>query len=197
MLNGEPATLGSPVNPTKDKILIDDKPLRAPKKFTYLMLNKPTGYTTTKSDPYAEKTIYDLLPAEYHHLHPVGRLDRESEGLLLLTDDGDFTYSMTHPRNDSQKTYEVKIKTPLSDEQIQKLEKGITIQEETGPYKTKPCRIIKLGNKLSVTLKEGRNRQIRKMFQAAGTRVVFLKRIKMGKYELGDLKKGDYKLVHD
>ncbi len=195
-INGEPAILGHQVDPQKDKISIHGQTIHSPAKFTYIMLHKPTGYVTSKADPHADQTIYELLPAKYQHLHSVGRLDRESEGLLLLTDDGDFTYQMTHPSNNSEKTYQIKIKNPLTPKQIKRLESGIIIEEKKGPYKTKPCRITSLGlNRFEIVLNEGRNRQIRKMFQEAGTRVVFLKRIKMGQYELGKLKKGDWKIV--
>jgi 23S rRNA pseudouridine2605 synthase len=195
-VNGEAPSIGTQIDPEIDRVSINGKTIHAPAEFTYIMLHKPTGYTTTKSDPHADRTIYDLLPDKYHHLHPVGRLDRDSEGLLLLTDDGDFTYKMTHPSNNSEKTYHIKIKNPLNPKQIDRLEIGILIEEDQGLYKTKPCKIKSLGqNKFEIALSEGRNRQIRKMFQAAGTRVVFLKRLKMGAYELEKLKKGDWKIV--
>ncbi|MBT5016705.1 rRNA pseudouridine synthase [Candidatus Peregrinibacteria bacterium] len=195
-INGEPATLGHQVDPQTDQISVHGKTIATPAKFTYIMLHKPTGYITTKADLQDDQTIYALLPQKHHHLHPVGRLDRESEGLLLLTDDGDFTYQMTHPSNDSEKIYQVKIKNPLNPNQIQKIESGIIIEEKKGPYKTRPCEIKSIGvNRFEITLHEGRNRQIRKMFKAAGSSVVFLKRIKMGKHELGKLKKGDWKNV--
>ncbi|HCW32197.1 MAG: ribosomal large subunit pseudouridine synthase B [Candidatus Peregrinibacteria bacterium GW2011_GWE2_39_6] len=194
--------LGKNIDPKNDQIFINGKSLKPPQNFTYLLLNKPTGYTTTRSDPHAEKTIYSLIPSKFHHLHPVGRLDKESEGLLLLTDDGDFTYQMTHPKHDNEKTYEIKVKGTPSVEQLNYLEKGITITEEIKgekiQYQTLPCKIISHYSKKStllITLHEGRKRQIRKMLQKIGHPVVYLKRISIGKYHLKNLKIGEWEIV--
>ncbi len=195
-INGEPATLGHQVDPQNDRISIHGKTIHAPDKFTYIMLNKPTGYTTTKSDPHADRTIYELLPDKFHHLHSAGRLDRESEGLLLLTDDGDFTHSITHPRNNCEKIYKIKVKGTPTSKTIARLQSGITIKEDNGDYHTRPCEIIPQKNgMLQVKLHEGRKRQIRKMFATVGHPVTYLKRVKMGGYELGNLKKGDWKKI--
>jgi len=169
------------------------------------MLHKPTGYTTTKSDPNtsAEETIYVLLPPQYHTLNPVGRLDKNSEGLLLLTDDGDFSYEMTHPKHDLSKTYEVRLKYPPKPIDIQRLQKGVNIIEETTKgrtvYRTEPCEITqgRDAKHFRVILREGRNRQIRKMFKKIGCPVVYLKRLSMGSYELGTLEKGKWMLTTD
>lgn len=201
-INGKKVTeLGTQIDPEKDKITVNGKKLEATKKFTYVMFHKPAGTTTTRSDRYATQTIYQLLPQTFHHLHPVGRLDKESEGLLLLTDDGDFTFLMTHPKHGGKKTYDVVLKKIATDEKLERLRKGIVITEEVDgeerPYQTYPC-LIKRGKDpkmIRITLREGRKRQIRKMCQKIGCPVVYLKRISMGPYDLGDLPRGDWKTI--
>lgn len=195
--------LGAQINPQKDKITIQGNTLKIPKQFTYLLLNKPSGYTTTRSDPFAEKTIFDLLPKQFHNLHPVGRLDKDTEGLLLLTDDGEFTYQMTHPSRACEKTYEVDVQKKIPSQIVEKLEKGIQIEEEKKGemtfYQTQPCRIKSLKkdseSHYEVIISEGRKRQIRKMFQSIGHPVLYLKRVAMGTYKLGDLKPGKWQRI--
>jgi 23S rRNA pseudouridine2605 synthase len=190
--------MGIQVNPESDSVSVRGQEISQPDEFTYLILHKPTGYTTTKSDPHAEQTIYSLLPKKFHILHPVGRLDRNSEGLLLLTNDGDFTYEMTHPKHGGEKKYDIRLKYAPKPMDLDRLRKGIDIMEETadGPvaYRTHPCTIEpgKDEKHLKITLREGRKRQIRKMFKKIGCPVVYLKRLSMGPYELGNLKKGDW-----
>lgn len=193
--------MGVQVDPASDTILIQGKKLGAPARFTYLMLNKPTGTISTKADSHAEQTVYDLLPKEFHYLNPVGRLDKTSEGLLLFTDDGDFTYEMTHPKHDHAKTYEIRVKYPPKPADLHRLAKGIDLEEETskGPqiYRTRPCDIHsgRDAKHFTVTLREGRNRQLRKMFKKIGCPVVYLKRLSQGPYSLGKLPKGQWKLI--
>ncbi len=196
-VNGKPVELGTPIDPQKDTITIDGKPLQAPTESTLVMLHKPADYVCTKYDPNVEQTIYELLPEKYHHLNPVGRLDKETEGLLLLTDDGDLLYKMTHPKHGGKKVYDVKLKNAPPPGQLSRLEEGIDIKEEKGTYHTQPCTITHRNapNRFQITITEGRKRQIRKMFKAIGCPVVYLKRLKMGPYRLGDLPKGEWKII--
>lgn len=190
--------LGVLIDPDHDEIKVDGQTLSKPEKFLYVMMNKPKGYVTTKSDPHAEHTIFSLLPDALQNLHPVGRLDKNTEGLLILTNDGNFTYSMTHPGQNCEKVYSARLKKCPLKQEIQRLERGIFIEEEVNGkksfYKTQPCRIevFPETKKVVIHLKEGRKRQIRKMFQKIGHPVLYLKRLKMGPYELGELKTGEW-----
>ena len=163
-------------------------------QYSYLMLHKPVGYTTTKDDPHADKTVLDLLPKELHYLSPVGRLDRDSEGLLLLTNDGDLAFKLTHPKFHMDKTYVVAIKGQLTKENQKHLQQGVLIDS----LKTAPCRIKDLryndaGCEFQMIIHEGRKRQIRLMLRSVGHQVLSLKRISIGKLVLGDLKLGQWR----
>jgi 23S rRNA pseudouridine2605 synthase len=178
-----------------EQISVDGKVIGA-KAYTYVMLHKPVGYTTTKDDPYADKTVMDLLPAEMQHLSPVGRLDRDTEGLLLFTNDGDWAQKLTHPKFHLEKTYKATIMGELKAGDKKTLETGIVIEGR----KTAPCRIanVRYNDKNSTTdliiaIHEGRKRQIRTMFYTIGHKVVYLKRIAVGKLELVDLKLGQWR----
>ncbi len=166
------------------------------KQYIHVMLNKPAGYTTTKDDPHATKTVMDLLPGELRHLSPVGRLDRESEGLLILTNDGDLAFKLTHPKFHADKTYQVRVKGELTKEKQAKMESGIMLEGK----KTVPCRIQEVkyngtDTEFKITLNEGRKRQIRMMVKNIGHRVNYLCRLSMGKLPLGDLKKGSWRYL--
>jgi 23S rRNA pseudouridine2605 synthase len=166
------------------------------KQFSYVMLNKPSGYTTTKDDPHADKIVMDLLPGEMRHLSPVGRLDRESEGLLLLTNDGPLALKLTHPKFHADKTYLVRVKGELTQEKQTKMETGVEVEGR----KTAPCRIIEVkyngtDTEFKITLNEGRKRQIRMMVKSVGHRVNYLCRLSMGKLQLGDLNKGAWRYL--
>jgi pseudouridine synthase len=186
----EPST---PVDASKDKITFDGKLVEA-RQFSYILLNKPPGYVTTKEDAHAEKTVMDLLPAQFKHLVPVGRLDKETQGLLLLTNDGDLAHQLTHPRFDVGKTYRVMIGGKLIAEKKRRIEAGVTIEG----YKTAPCTIsgLKENGDLSeflVTLHEGRKRQIRLMMKSVGCNVTYLQRVTQGPLKLGDLPVGKWR----
>lgn len=177
----------------EDRVFFNGKEIFHHEDFVYYKINKPEGYTTTLKDPHAEKVVVDLLE-EKRRVYPVGRLDKDSCGLLLLTNDGDLTYKLTHPKHHLSKTYRVGVKGHPSDSQIKTLEQGIIMDG----YKTKKCTIKKIKNEntstfYEVVLWEGRNRQIRKMFDSIDHPVVFLQRIKIGKVLLGDLSEGRYK----
>jgi 23S rRNA pseudouridine2605 synthase len=190
-INNKAAVLGQSLNTEKDKVYIDGKLLKIiPKRIT-IMLNKPAGYITTKEDPHAKKTVMDLIP--YKDLFPVGRLDKDSEGLLLLTNDGDLAYKLTHPKFEHEKEYYVELKNPITNDEIKKLENGIMIDGK----KTAPCKITNhKQNKLNITLHEGRKRQIKRMFEKLGNKVIYLYRLRIGGLKLGNLKIGSYKIIN-
>ncbi len=180
---------------TKDKVTIDGKLLRAD-KLEYYKFYKPTGYITTKSDEKGRKTIYDILPDEYKHLNPVGRLDKDSSGLIIMTNDGNLAYELTHPSIKVAKTYIVKVDGKLNDEQLKKLSDGIEIEKGKIAYcdwtileQTKQHTLFE------IILYQGLNRQIRKMFEFLGYNVINLKRIRHANIELTGIKKGQIKQI--
>ncbi len=178
-----------------DDILADGQKVEV-KKYVYVMLNKPAGYVTTREDPHADKTIMDLLPKELHHCAPVGRLDMESEGLLLLTNDGLWAHKLTHPKFHVDKIYVVRIKGRLPREKQLRLEHGVVLEGT----KTAPCRIRDVqyngpDAQFKMMIHEGRKRQIRLMLKAVGSHVHFLQRIAIGDLKLGDLKPGAWRYL--
>ncbi len=180
---------------TKDKVTIDGKLLKAD-KLEYYKFYKPTGYITTKSDEKGRKTIYDILPDEYKHLNPVGRLDKDSSGLIIMTNDGNLAYELTHPSIKVAKTYIVKVDGKLNDEQLKKLTEGIEIEKGKIAY----CdwailEQTKQDTLFEIILYQGLNRQIRKMFEFLGHNVINLKRIRHANIELTGLKKGQIKQI--
>lgn len=193
-LNGhicrEPST---PVDPGRDHVSVEGKKIKG-KSYDYILLNKPAGYITTKSDRFAEKTVLDLLPGKYQHLAPVGRLDRDTEGLLLLTNDGDAAYRMTHPKFNVDKTYFVCVSGRLAFEHKKKLEGGIVFDgQRTAPAVIKHVKLMKDRTEFTMIIHEGRKRQIRRMSAAAGYKVIFLKRLTQGPLALGVLKTGAWR----
>ncbi len=191
-INGRICSAGDDVEVGSDSVSVNGKLVSAVKKFDYYIMNKPKGYVCTVKDDKGRKTVMDLLPQSAKRLFPVGRLDYDTEGLLILTNDGDLTFKLTHPKNEVPKTYLVKTEKPVSDEDLSKLRGGVYIDG----VKTKKCnvRIIesnKTSSKLHITITEGRNRQVRKMFEAVGNSVDFLKRIKIGDLTLTGLNRGE------
>ena len=190
-INGKNASLGDEVNPAEDNVVCEGKTVGKPKKEEYYIMNKPKGYVCTVKDDRGRKTVMDLLPFTDKRLFPIGRLDYDTEGLLLLTNDGDLTLRLTHPRNEIPKTYLVKTEKPVTDEQLSKLRAGVYIDG----VKTKKTNVRVVENnknytKLHVTITEGKNRQVRKMFESVGNFVDFLKRIKIGELTLSGLDRG-------
>jgi 23S rRNA pseudouridine2605 synthase len=187
-VNGRVAKVGVSIDPQKDHIKIGGKPVeRHP--FVYIMLHKSKDALTTRSDPEGRKTIYDLLPTEYQHLHPIGRLDRATTGLLILTNDGDLTERLAHPRFHVLKVYKVTLNKPLELEDAQVIAKGI----ELDGVMTKSASIHTLGDdglNIEIAISEGRYRQVRRMFEARGYEVVKLKRTHFGPLDLGRLPLG-------
>lgn len=192
-VNGEVVRLLGYEIRTKDKVSIDNKPLRT-MKLEYYRFYKPTGYVTTSSDEKGRKTIYDILPDEMSHLNPVGRLDKDSSGLLILTNDGNLVYELTHPSVKVAKVYRVTVDAFLKVEDLEKLAGGIEL--EKGKIAYCDCEIIerkKDETLLEITLYQGMNRQIRRMIEYLGHNVVHLKRIRHATIDLTGLKKGQYK----
>ncbi|HEU0074824.1 MAG TPA: pseudouridine synthase [Dehalococcoidia bacterium] len=159
---------------------------------TYLLLNKPPGFITTKSDDLGRRTVFDLIPAasRVSGLHPVGRLDRDTSGLLLLTNDGDFTFALTHPSHEVEKEYWIRLHAPATEEQLAALRSGIELDGEL----RRPLRLRRLvaNNQfeLAITIREGRRRQVRRMFLAVGAEIVLLRRVREGALDLGSLPEG-------
>ncbi len=193
-LNGKKITkLGTTVVPEKDKIEINGKEVKATGKKLYLALNKPTGYITTRSDEKNRKTVMELIPKD-KNLKPAGRLDKESEGLLLLSNDGEFINKLTHPKFECEKEYYVVTDKPLTAKEINKIERGVKIDgKKTYPSKIKMLKTNEKGATLTITIHEGRNRQVRKMFASLGYNVEYLRRIRIGKIKIGSLQKGRYR----
>ncbi|MFQ6752219.1 MAG: pseudouridine synthase [Clostridia bacterium] len=176
-----------------DVVYFDNRPIKVSNKLVYYKLNKPKGYVTTVSDDKDRKTVMDLMRGVHHRVYPVGRLDYDTEGLLILTNDGDITNILTKPNSEVSKTYIVHIESGITNDEIKKLTSGVKIDD----YTTKPCsiEIKELGEKLSklyITISEGKNRQIRKMFASVGKNVIFLRRIQIGDIKLGGLSRGEY-----
>ena len=196
-VNGHPVTLGDKMDPDFDKVSIDGKSVRIVRKrqYTYLMLNKPRGYITTASDERGRKTVMDLLTGVDRRVYPIGRLDKDSEGLLLLTDDGAFANLLTHPSGGVGKLYRVTVRPRATEEQVVKMSSGVVLDDGV---KTQPAVIHVVVDEpgrtvLEITLHEGRNRQIRRMCEAVGLEVIRLKRSAEGPVKLGMLQPGEYR----
>jgi 23S rRNA pseudouridine2605 synthase len=183
-----------PVDPARDRVRVEGRVinLKAPETVC-LMLNKPAGMVTTASDELGRRTVLDILPEKYRglRLFPVGRLDRDTTGLILLTNDGDLTYRLTHPRFEVEKEYLVQIEGSLKGEDMRRLEQGIRLEDGM----TSPARVRRLASlppfNYSLTIHEGKKRQVRRMFERLGHAVLALKRTRFGGPSLGDLKEGE------
>ena len=191
-VNGNKITkIGCTVDPQKDKVYLDGKPIKKEKEKIYLIVNKPRGYVSTVSDPEGRKTVLDLVPQKKYRLYPIGRLDYASEGIIILTNDGDFAYKLSHPKFEIEKKYNVTVKGIFSQENSNIFRKGI--QLEDGIAKADKCKILRYGadkTYLEITLNQGKNRQIRRMMEALGFEVIRLKRISIGTLEIERLKPG-------
>lgn len=174
-----------------DVVKLDNKVITKEDKKVYIALNKPKGYVTTSKDQFDRKNVLDLINEDVR-VYPVGRLDMYTEGLLILTNDGDFSNRMMHPKNKIEKTYLVTTDTNITDEQIEKLKSGVDI----GDYITRPAKVnIKDKNRLEIIISEGKNRQVRRMCESVGINLLNLKRIKVGTIELGNLQTGKYRYL--
>lgn len=195
-VNGRLAKIGMKINVVRDLIDIDNKRVTLKKKNEkhYIMLHKPRGFVTTMNDEFDRKCIKDLIKKIDSRVYPVGRLDKDSEGLLLLSNDGNFVNSITHPSKEITKVYRVTVRPSITDEQLVELSNGIVIDgKKTLPALVRvlvdePNRVV-----LEISIKEGRNRQIRKMCEALGLEVARLKRTSIGPLKLGMLKVGEHR----
>jgi len=202
-INNKIAKLSDRVDPNDDVVIVDEQVIKPKSEFIYYAANKPVGYTSTVRDEHAGKLVTELVPDD-PRVYPVGRLDKNSRGLIILTNDGELANKLTHPRFEHEKEYEVKLKTQNSKFkssfqniklQIQKLKKGIRLDE--GLAKADKLEIINLDEKrniaeIKIVLHQGWKRQIRRMCERAGLEVLDLKRVRIGKLELGDLDEGKY-----
>lgn len=196
-VNGKKITeLGSKADPVRDHIKVSGRLIHPGQTRVYLMLHKPRGVVSTLSDPEKRKTVKDLIRKVPHRVFPVGRLDYDSEGLMLFTNDGDLFQRLLHPGFKIPKVYHVKIKGVVPDAEIKRLETGVSIMGK----KTMPCRIRKISKVqknswIEMTIFEGRKRQIRRMVQKIGYNVIKLKRVRIGKLELGKLPPGEFRFL--
>ena len=193
IINDHIASIGESVN-TDDSIKLDEKLLLAPQTKTLVALNKPRGYVVSRKGQGA-KTIYDLLPEKYHVLKPVGRLDKDSSGLLLLTNDGKLAQNLTHPSAQKNKVYLVGLNLPLKESDANDLNRGIQLVD--GLSRLSISGMSNDRKSMTVTISEGRNRQIRRTFAALQYRVNSLHRIRFGEYDIKNLKLGEYLKITD
>ena len=196
-VNGETVVeMGTKADPSRDDIRIDGRRLKSPERHRYILLNKPAGYVTTRADPQRRPTVVDLLVGVKEYVYPVGRLDYDTQGLLLLTNDGDLAARLTHPRHEVDRTYEARVAGMPDDEAIERLRRGIPLDGR----RTHPADVtlINKGRRdedgvLHVTIREGRNRQVRRMLEAVGHPVRSLRRIRFGPLTLRGLQPGTWR----
>lgn len=190
-------TLGTKIEPGHDRIELDGEPLKARRKI-YIAVNKPPGFLCTRKDPLNRNTIFDLLPPEWAHLASVGRLDRESEGLLFLTNDGDFALRLTHPRYGVRKIYRASVEGKVHPPMLKRFTQGVEDDGET--LKAEKARTISATNSKSIVeleLAEGRNREVRRLFASQELNVIKLQRIQIGRIKLGELPVGKWRTLTD
>ena len=198
--NKKITALATEVDPENDLVAIDGKSVKPISKHLYIMLNKPKGYVCTTSDELGRKTVMDFFEGKYpgKRIFPVGRLDYDTEGLLLLTTDGDLANRLMHPRNEISKTYVAKIEGDISEDELNKLRSGVVLDG----IKTKKCKVKLVGvedniSRIEVVITEGRNRQVRRMFESINRDVIFLKRTAIGDIKLGGLYRGNFRELKD
>jgi len=195
-VNGEPAILGMKADMTKDHIKLDGKLLTRPEPKVYLMFNKPKGVITTLSKTEERPAVREYLKKIRYRVFPVGRLDFDSEGLLLLTNDGDFAHSILHPSKKIPKTYHVKIKGVIEDDKIEKLKRGVKLEDGmTSPSKVKKLRKAEENSWIEITIYEGKKRQVRRMLEKVGHPVLKLKRVRINGINLGNLLPGEIRYL--
>lgn len=199
-VNGKIVTeLGTKIIPGEDKITYNGKEVQSnSEEFVYILLNKPIGVVTTAKDQFGRESVLDLIKVK-QRVVPVGRLDMYTSGALILTNDGDFVYRLTHPKHEINKTYTVTVRGKIVDEEVEKLRKGVKIED----YTTKPAKvkILKIDeekniSRLEITIHEGKNRQVRKMCEAIGKKVIALHRSKIGDIGVKDLKIGTWRYLN-
>src|SRR6266853_6998631 len=184
--------LGTKADPSSDDIRVDGRRVTLPERHRYLVLNKPRGYVTTRSDPERRPTVIDLLGGVREYVYPVGRLDFDTEGLLILTNDGDLAARLTHPRHGVARVYEASVLGVPDEHDMKRLAKGVTIDGQ----RTGPAEVMSLGpSRLRITVREGRNRQVRKMCDAIGHPVNELRRVAIGPLRDAKLKVGKWRAL--
>ena len=197
-VNGKVVTeLGTKINPKKVQVKFENKEITKNRKMVYILLNKPIGYVTTVDDQFNRDTVLDLVKVK-ERIVPVGRLDMYTSGALILTNDGDFIYKVTHPKHEIEKTYTVTLKGIIQNDEVEKLRKGVQIEDyTTKPAKVKILKIVQEKNisRLEIIIHEGKNRQVRKMCEAIGKKVLALHRSKIGKIGVKDLKLGEWRYL--
>lgn len=186
--------VGVQINPEVDLVTVDDRPIRLTTNYVYYMLNKPCNVVTTMSDPHGRPTVMEYIPQTKYRLFPIGRLDYNTSGLLLFTNDGDIAQKLLHPSFEFGKTYIVDIRGEIKPSAISQLQTGVDI----GDFVTSPAFVEVIEKKpssttIKIVIHEGKNRQVRRMFDAVGHKVMHLKRVAIGKIELGDLPIGKYR----
>lgn len=199
-VNGKVVTeLGTKIEPDKDIVEYNGQVVKLNENKVYILLNKPIGYVTTSHDQFERDTVLDLVKVK-ERIVPVGRLDMYTSGALILTNDGDFVYKVTHPKNEINKTYTVTLRGIVTDEEVQKLRDGVKIED----YVTRPAKVKilktdkeKKQSRLEITIHEGKNRQVRKMCEAIGRKVLALHRSKIGNIGVKDLKIGTWRYLSE
>lgn len=197
-VNGKIVTeLGTKIDFEKDKIKFNNKEIKPEKKHVYILLNKPIGYVTTADDQFGRDTVLDLVKVK-ERIVPVGRLDMYTSGALILTNDGDFVYKVTHPKHEINKTYNATLKGIIQNDEVERLKKGVKIED----YTTKPAKVKILKtdtekdiSRIEITIHEGKNRQVRKMCEAIGRNVIALHRSKIGSINVKDLPLGKWRYL--
>ncbi len=191
--------LGTKINPSINKVEYEGNLVKKEEEKVYVLLNKPIGYVTTVKDQFNRDIVTDLIKGVKVKLLPVGRLDMYTSGALILTNDGDFIYRVTHPKHEIEKTYNVTLRGIIENDQVEELEKGVKIED----YITKPAKvkILKIDNeknisRIQITIHEGKNRQVRKMCEAVGKKVLALHRAKIGSIDVKNLKIGEWRYLN-
>jgi 23S rRNA pseudouridine2605 synthase len=189
-IDGEPAKLGQAVG-QENIITLDGNTLKPKTTYTYLALNKPAGYVSSRAQQSSAPTLYKLIPEQYKLLRITGRLDQDSSGLILLSDDGAFIQNLAHPSYGKTKQYDLTLSAPLTPEHKKELETGVPLRDGTSRVKI----LASAGRRVTVTIGEGRNRQLRRTFGALGLAVERLHRTRIGRIGLGNLRPGDWRLL--
>ena len=195
-VNGRICTLGDEITPGKDSVTVAGQSVLPVAKYDYYMMNKPKGYVCTVKDDKDRKTVMSLLPNNNKRIFPVGRLDYDSEGLLLLTNDGELAQRLTHPSCEVDKVYLARVTGNPSNDALDRLRRGVYMEGDerrTYPAQVRVVRDESLFSDILVTIHEGRNRQVRRMFDSVGHKVLLLRRVRFGPLELGDLRRGEWR----
>ncbi len=186
--------LATMVDVKKDKVTVFGKPVELDNSKVYYMLNKPAGVISASKSKYGEETVVDIIGKKQHRLFPVGRLDKDTTGLIILTNDGDFAYKLTHPKYEKEKTYEALVKGNIDSKGLERLKKGVVIDgRKTSRAKVRLLKMVGNNSLLEITIIEGRKRQVKKMCERVGHKVLKLKRTMENGLSLGDLEIGEYR----